>query len=190
MAKRKNRVPGTFAAAAAKDVDSYKITRKVPDPILARTAKPVTNWDRKVRDIGMRMRMIVLRDAKSVGLSAPQIGVSLRMVAWKDPHGNVQVLCNPTIVHHSDEIDLMEEGCFSVEGKVVESIPRHHSIVVEATDLAGAPVKLPLHGFPARILQHEIDHLDGKTILDHGDPISLAEWEQKREEAPVFGAEG
>lgn len=174
MAKRA-RIPGTVS-----EIDTFRIARQVPDPILSEEMPPVADWGRKTREIGMRMRSMVQRDPKSVGLAAPQIGVRLQMLAWKDEVGNIQVLCNPEIVHRSEEMDVLDEACFSLRDKVVLGVARHHSIVVEATDLSGGPVRLALHGFPARILQHEIDHLHGKTILHHGATMPTEEWEKRR----------
>ena len=148
--------------------------RQFGDPVLRTPTVEVTAFDETLRDDVERMAAI-MRDAAGVGLAAPQIG-SLRrlMVLRAEGDGPVVALCNPRVVWRSDEEDVAEEGCLSL-GEITVEVSRPVAIRVEAQDLAGKPVELEPEGFEARVIQHEVDHLDGVLILDRTTP------EQRRE---------
>lgn len=148
--------------------------RQFGDPVLRTPTLEIAHFDQTLRDDVERMAAI-MRDASGVGLAAPQVG-SLRRLVVLRPHddGPVVALCNPRIVWRSEEEDVAEEGCLSL-GEVVVEVPRPVAIRVEAQDLAGKPVELEPEGFEARVIQHEVDHLDGVLILDRTMP------EQRRE---------
>jgi peptide deformylase len=148
--------------------------RQFGDPVLRTPTVEVTAFDETLRDDVERMAAI-MRDASGVGLAAPQVG-SLRrlMVLRPEGEGPVVALCNPRVVWRSDEEDVAEEGCLSL-GEITVEVSRPVAIRVEALDLAGRPVKLEPEGFEARVIQHEVDHLDGVLILDRTTP------EQRRE---------
>jgi peptide deformylase len=148
--------------------------RQFGDPVLRTPTNEVTAFDETLRDDVERMAAI-MRDASGVGLAAPQVG-SLRrlMVLRPEGDGPVVALCNPRVVWRSDEEDVAEEGCLSL-GEVTVEVSRPVAIRVEAQDLAGRPVELEPEGFEARVIQHEVDHLDGVLILDRTTP------EQRRE---------
>ena len=148
--------------------------RQFGDPVLRTPTLEVTAFDETLKDDVERMGAI-MRDAAGVGLAAPQIG-SLRrlMVLRPEGDGPVVALCNPHIVWRSDEEDVAEEGCLSL-GEVTVEVSRPVAIRVEAQDLAGKPLLLEPEGFEARVIQHEVDHLDGVLILDRTTP------EQRRE---------
>jgi len=148
--------------------------RQFGDPVLRTPTVEVTAFDETLRDDVERMAAI-MRDAAGVGLAAPQVG-SLRrlMVLRPDGDGPVVALCNPRVVWRSDGEDVAEEGCLSL-GEITVEVSRPVAVRVEAQDLAGKPLELEPEGFEARVIQHEIDHLDGVLILDRTTP------EQRRE---------
>ncbi|MEK4030348.1 MULTISPECIES: peptide deformylase [Bacillaceae] len=111
-----------------------------------------------------------------VGLAAPQIGLSKRMIAIQvnDDHGELisHALINPKIVSHSVEKAYLVsgEGCLSVDRDVPGYVHRYARVTVKAVDLDGKEIKLRLKGMPAIVVQHEIDHLNGVMFYDHIDP--------------------
>jgi peptide deformylase len=109
-----------------------------------------------------------MHDAPGVGLAATQVGVQKRVIVF-DVDDAVVALCNPTIVERSVETEFEDEGCLSLPGITVP-VERALRCVCEALDLKGAPVRLEVEGFVARVLQHETDHLDGILIIDRAAP--------------------
>ncbi len=111
------------------------------------------------------LEMIETMDAhKGVGLAAPQVGIMKRIVVIKIDGKNVP-LVNPILTYQSKEKEILEEGCLSLPGRLIE-IKRPFKVEAVAFDLDGNKIELKLKGLPARIFQHELDHLDGKLILD------------------------
>lgn len=114
----------------------------------------------------------MMRAQNGVGLAAPQVGVLQRFLVMMDPDTEtVYKMINPRIVSHSDKTANMEEGCLSVLGPdnlpVFAYVTRPASVVVEWTDETGAACAAEMSGVPARIVQHETDHLDGVLFIDH-----------------------
>ncbi len=107
-------------------------------------------------------------DAPGIGLAAPQLGVVKRVIVY-DVDEELVALCNPVITHRSTECEPDEEGCLSVPGIGVQ-IERSVQITCAALGLDGEPVVIDADGLLARVLQHEIDHLDGVLILDRCEP--------------------
>jgi peptide deformylase len=142
--------------------------RQLGDPALRASALPVEVFDRALRDDAARMGAI-MHDAAGVGLAAPQIGSLRRLIVLGSREDDrVTALCNPRVVWRSDEEEVAEEGCLSL-GEVVLEVSRPVAVRVAAQDLDGGPVELAPEGFEARVVQHEIDHLDGVLILDRVD---------------------
>lgn len=142
----------------------YEI-RTLGDPVLRERCHEVTQFDRKLRRLAEAM-LTVMDEAEGIGLAASQVGVLKRLFVWRHPEtGEPQAFVNPVIVEASDDIDTGTEGCLSVPGYSVE-VPRHKVVVVEACDLEGNPLTFTGSDLLARIMQHEIDHLDGTIILD------------------------
>jgi peptide deformylase len=99
-------------------------------------------------------------------LAANQVGVLRRVfILQAEEDEEPQALVNPTIVERSDELELEDEGCLSLQGVVVP-VERSVRIRLEALDAAGDPIELELEGLAARVAQHEVDHLDGVLIVD------------------------
>lgn len=123
-----------------------------------------------LKDLCKRMARIMY-DAPGVGLAAPQIGVLKRVIVYdlEDEKGNVIALCNPQIIESGEETEVDEEGCLSLPGISVP-IERPARVVCEAQSIGGKDVRIEAEGFHARVLQHEIDHLDGVLILDRATP--------------------
>jgi peptide deformylase len=106
--------------------------------------------------------------APGIGLAAPQVGVLKRVIIFDLDDGLV-ALCNPRIVEASEETELAEEGCLSLPGIGVE-VERPVAVTCEALDLKGRQVRVEGGELLARLLQHEIDHLDGVLIIDRASP--------------------
>lgn len=139
--------------------------RKFGDPVLRTKALPVERFDASLRDEVKRMGEL-MHDALGVGLAATQLGVLHRVLVYRahadDP---VTALVNPQIEWSSEERESAEEGCLSLPGVHVE-VERAVALRVRARDEQGEERVLELEGLPARIVQHEVDHLDGVLILD------------------------
>jgi peptide deformylase len=140
--------------------------RQYGDPVLRTPAEPITAFDANLRADAERM-VAIMHDARGVGLAANQIGHLRRLLVLKpaDEDAPVVALCNPSIDWRSDEEEVATEGCLSI-GEIVVEVPRAVSIRVSAQDLAGNAVTLEAEGYEARVIQHEVDHLDGVLILD------------------------
>jgi peptide deformylase len=160
--------------------------RMLGDPVLRTPAAPVAAVDDGVRALIADM-FDTMYDADGVGLAGPQVGVGQRVIVV-DSHEDGQhpmALVNPSITWASDETERGEEGCLSIPG-LREMVERSIAVTVEALDRDGAPLRIEAEGLLARILQHEVDHLDGILFLDRVSPLKrrmlLAKW-QKRQAA-------
>ncbi|MCL2917970.1 peptide deformylase [Shewanella litorisediminis] len=143
------------------------------DPVLYQKAAPVIAFDVALHNLTQTL-MATMLQARGVGIAAPQIGVSQRLfiVASRPnerypdaPLMEPMVMVNPVLLSGSSEWELGEEGCLSVPGKRL-SIARHLWIDAQWQDLQGNTHSGRLHGFVARIFQHELDHLDGITLIE------------------------
>ncbi|MBD5400271.1 peptide deformylase [bacterium] len=118
----------------------------------------------------------MMREQNGVGLAAPQVGIARRFIVMMDPDTEtVYKMINPRIVSYSDETAKLEEGCLSVLGPdnlpVFAYVVRPASVVVEWTDENGKKCVAEMSGVPARIVQHETDHLDGRLFIDLLAPV-------------------
>jgi peptide deformylase len=139
--------------------------RKYGDPALRTRARPVEVFDQALLDEVRRMGEL-MDDALGIGLAATQLGVMHRVLVYRvEQDGPLGVLVNPVIEWSGDEVDSLEEGCLSLPGVGVE-VERPVEIRVTAVDEHGAPLQLEVSGLEARVIQHEVDHLDGVLILD------------------------
>ena len=142
------------------------------DPILRIKSIPTLITD-EVRDLVSNMKETMLSE-NGIGLSAPQVGVNLRVIVIQLMSagklvGPVQEMINPVITNYSEDTMEYEEGCLSIPGEYIR-IDRPRSIHVKFQTLSGKYKKWYLKGLEARIVQHEIDHLDGRLMTDY-------EWE-------------
>ena len=138
---------------------------KFGDPVLKSRASPVADFGPGLRVEVDRM-IAIMRDGLGVGLAATQIGVLRRVLVFKaGPDSEPSGLVNPTIEWLSGEAVVAEEGCLSLP-RVAMDVERPLHARVEGADVEGEPVRIEASGLEARVLQHEIDHLDGVLILD------------------------
>jgi peptide deformylase len=143
--------------------------RQYPDPVLRLEAQQVQAFDDDLKQLVERMTRL-MQDARGVGLAANQVGVLRRVfVVQAEDEEQPRALVNPSIVERSEESDEDDEGCLSMQGVVV-SVERPVRVRLEASDEEGKPVTLDLEGLPARVAQHELDHLDGVLIVDRTSP--------------------
>jgi peptide deformylase len=147
--------------------------RQYPDPVLRMTAPPVENFDDDLKRLVTRMGEL-MKDANGVGLAATQVGVLRRVFVFAPEEDKVAVLVNPEIVRRGDESETDDEGCLSIQG-VTMPVERTISVRIEGRDEQGAEVGFDFEGIVARIVQHELDHLDGMLILDRTTPEARRE---------------
>jgi peptide deformylase len=141
------------------------------DPILRRRANEVQTFDRSLRDIAGLMLEAMDRE-EGVGLAAPQVGLDMRVLVALvmsepgDEEAEAIVVVNPEIMERSHDTWVYEEGCLSIPG-IRGDVTRPNQIRLRYQDLDGTEHTLEAEGMFARILQHEIDHLDGKLFIDY-----------------------
>ena len=146
--------------------------RQYGDPVLRMRAEEVEEFDDELRAVTERM-IGVMHDAEGVGLAATQIGILRRFFVCAID-GEDRVLVNPSVTPVGNDVESESEGCLSL-GSVRVPVERATKVVLEARDAAGEPVSLELEGYPARVVQHELDHLDGRLMLDRTDDESRRE---------------
>ncbi len=162
--------------------------RQYPDPVLRMKTRQVVDFDDALATLVERLTR-VMTAARGVGIAAPQIGVLQRVLVHQaDEEAEPVALVNPQIVSRSDEVDVVEEGCLSLDAAAVTvDVERPLAITVEALTPSGESLHIEVEGLEARIIQHEVDHLDGVLIIDRTTPEqrrgALAELRPK----PVLG---
>ena len=150
---------------AARRAAAMSFIRRYGDPVLKSRATPVDRFDDSLRTQVSRMGAI-MHDALGVGLAAPQVGLSQRLLVYQVGHdAPVIAVVNPEIEWSSKDEETLEEGCLSLPGVHVD-VDRPVHVRVRARDEHGDPRLIEASGLEARVLQHEIDHLDGVLILD------------------------
>ena len=153
--------PETRARRAA----ALQHVRKYGDPVLRSRALEITHFDETLRDEVRRMGSL-MHDAYGIGLAATQVGRMHRLLVYRtELEGAVAALVNPVLEWASKDKESSEEGCLSLPGVGVE-VERPVHVRVKALDEYGKPVLVEASGLEARVIQHEIDHLDGVLILD------------------------
>jgi peptide deformylase len=143
--------------------------RQYGDPALRMKAREIEAVDDDVRRLARRMTDL-MHEAQGVGLAATQVGVLRRLFVFSD-EGEDRVLVNPVITKRSNETEVDDEGCLSLR-EVLVPVGRASAVTIEGLDADGEPVKLELELPSARVVQHELDHLDGVLILDRTDEES------------------
>jgi peptide deformylase len=150
----------------------------LPDPVLRRKARPVTKFDKTLQTLIDDM-IDTMRDAPGVGLAAPQVRISERVIVVeyaepeeveegeepKEVEPKLYVMVNPEIVKSSPETVVGVEGCLSIPTLVGE-VERAHEVRIKGLNRRGQPMKLKADGWLARIFQHEIDHVNGVVFTD------------------------
>jgi peptide deformylase len=161
----------------------------LPEAVLRRKARTVTKFDKDLQTLIDDM-VETMREAPGVGLAAPQIGLSERIIVIEyyereedeekeDAPKKVWAVLNPEIVKSSAEMIVGVEGCLSIPGLVGE-VERHASIQVKGLNRHGKPMKFKAEGWLARIFQHEIDHLNGILFPDRATRV----WKPQEEVEP------
>jgi peptide deformylase len=159
------RKPERDPEAEARRLLALSQIRQFGDPVLKMGARDVERFDDDLVRLAERMKRLMV-DASGVGLAGNQVGVLQRLIvvqpsAEEEPYA----LVNPRIVERSDAAEVADEGCLSLQGVLVP-VERSLTLTVEARDEHGQDVRLELEELAARVVQHELDHLDGVLILD------------------------
>lgn len=149
----------------ARRVAAMSFIRRLGDPVLKSSATPVDRFDDSLRRQVSRMAGL-MNDALGVGLAAPQLGLSQRLLVYRvGPDAPLITLVNPRVEWASEDIEKLDEGCLSIPGITVD-VDRPVHVRVRAQDEEGEERLVEASGLEARVIQHEIDHLDGVLILD------------------------
>jgi peptide deformylase len=151
--------------ARARREAALKHVRKYGDPVLRSRALEIDRFDGSLSDEVRRMGEL-MHDAYGIGLAATQVGVMHRLLVYRtEMEGAVAALANPVLEWASKETESAEEGCLSLPRVAVE-VDRPIHVRVRAQDERGRPITVEASGLEARVIQHEMDHLDGVLILD------------------------
>jgi len=164
----------------------------LPDPVLRRKARPVTRFDKSLQALIDEM-IETMREAPGVGLAAPQVGISDRLIvveyyenekaeeAEDEMKKKVWVVLNPEIVKTSEEKVMGVEGCLSVPNLVGE-VERHVAVQIKGLNRHGQPMRIKAQGWLSRIFQHEIDHLNGVVFTDLATRVWLPQTEEEKQD--------
>jgi len=147
--------------------------RQYPDVALKIASRPVEQFDDELRDLVERMKRL-MHDAHGLGLAANQVGVIRRLFVFTPSKDVVAAVVNPEIVERSEDTDVAEEGCLSIQGVLVP-VERPMRITLAGRDENGEDVRFELDDIYARAAQHEVDHLDGVLIIDRTTPEARRE---------------
>jgi peptide deformylase len=143
--------------------------RQYGDPVLRMRANEVEAFDEELERLSERMTEL-MHEADGVGLAATQIGILRRVFVFHNSEADIAVV-NPVLAKTGGGTEIDEEGCLSL-GPIRMPVERAVEVTLEGFDVHGGPIRLELEGLPARVVQHELDHLDGTLIVDRTDPES------------------
>ena len=146
-------------------MDMYKLGFEKEEAILREVAKPVTEFTPELKKLIKDMIEFMI-ESNGVGLAAPQIGVSQRLVVVGFDDMKPLALINPEIIETSMEENNYEEGCLSIPGMYAK-ITRPERVKIQAWNERGRPFTIDAEGMLATVIQHEIDHLNGILFIDH-----------------------
>ena len=150
--------------------DESRPVVKIPDPVLRRKAAEIVKVTKKTQLLIDDM-LRIMRNANGIGLAAPQLGILQRLIVIAPDGMKPTALINPRVVQ-SEGSAIGEEGCLSIPG-LYGDVTRPAAVEVEALDRKGRKVTFNLKGLKARVVQHEIDHLDGILFIDKVDAVTL-----------------
>jgi peptide deformylase len=160
--------------------------RQYPDSVLRMQSREV-EIDDDLKRLAERMKSL-MRDAHGVGLAGTQVGTLRRLFVFQNGDDEeVTVVVNPKLSGFSDEQATEDEGCLSLQGVLVP-VERSVRVTLDGTDLDGNAIHLELEGMPARVVQHETDHLEGVLIIDRTDAASRKEALAKLRPQPILVA--
>ena len=163
------------------------------NPVLRRKARAVENPNTPAIQQLIEDLIATMRVAPGVGLAAPQVAVAQRIAVIEygempedapedfEPEKKLYVVVNPEIVARSEEMVDGAEGCLSLPG-YAGNVKRHKAVTVKALNRKGKPIKIKAHDWLARILQHELDHLDGVLFIDRASKVWRVEDEEEQSE--------
>ena len=140
----------------------------IPNPVLRKVAAPVPEITDGIQQL-LKDMAETMYDAPGIGLAAPQINISQRLIVMdcgKDETPELFKMINPEIINRSDELAVLEEGCLSIPDQTAD-VERPAVVEVKYTDIAGDEKRLICEGLLAACVQHEVDHLDGVLFIDH-----------------------
>jgi peptide deformylase len=138
--------------------------RQYPDAALKMPARPVDQFDEELIKLAERMKQL-MQDARGIGLAATQVGVLQRLFVFQPNEDDTVAVVNPEIVERSEETDVSDEGCLSIQGITVP-VERSLTVTLVGKDEHGEDVRYELDEYYARCAQHEVDHLDGVLMID------------------------
>jgi peptide deformylase len=148
--------------------------RQYPDAVLRMRAREVESFDDDLARLAEKM-IHLMHEARGVGLAATQVGVLQRLFVFHgDDDDEATAIVNPEITTRSKATEVLDEGCLSLQGVLVP-VERAVEVTIEGRDLGGAPLRLQLEAIDARVVQHELDHLDGVLMLERTDDESRRE---------------
>jgi peptide deformylase len=147
--------------------------RQYPDAALKMKARPVAEFDDELQSLVERMKLLMV-DANGIGLAATQVGVLRRVFVFQREADEVAAIVNPEIVERSEETDVADEGCLSIQGISVP-VERALEVTIVGKDENGEDVRYELDDYAARCVQHEADHLDGVLMIDRTTPEARRE---------------
>ena len=160
--------------------------RQWPDPVLKLRAEEVEDFDDDLRRLVARMQAL-MAEAHGIGLAGNQAGVLRRLFVFRiEGEDEARAAVNPAIVDASEELETADEGCLSLQGVLVP-VERPRAVTLEAYDAEGTPFHLELEGLAARVVQHELDHLDGVLILERTTPEGRREAMAALRPQPILG---
>jgi len=165
-----------------------------PDTVLRQRARKVRHVTKEVETLIDDM-IETLRAAPGIGLAAPQVGVSQRVIIVEvaeesdDPEAppkppKLYAVVNPEIVRHSSETNVANEGCLSIPGYLGE-VERYNTMTIKGLNRHGVPLRLKAKGWLARVFQHEIDHLEGILYIDRATQMWRLEEQETQDEMAV-----
>jgi peptide deformylase len=147
--------------------------RQYPDAALRMEARPVVEFDDELRSLVERMKLLMV-DANGIGLAATQVGVLRRVFVFQRDEDTVAAIANPEIVERSEETEVSDEGCLSIQGITVP-VERAFEVTIVGKDENGSDVRYELADYSARCVQHETDHLEGVLMIDRTTPEARRE---------------
>jgi peptide deformylase len=163
--------PREAAELAARRRLALAQIRQYPDPALRLRANEVEQFDQTLERLAERM-FGLMHDARGVGLAATQVGVLQRLFVYQAYEDDeARAIVNPRLTRRSSETEIADEGCLSLQGVLVP-VERSVTVTLEGLDLSAQPLRFELDEMAARVVQHELDHLDGVLIIERTDPES------------------
>jgi peptide deformylase len=170
---------------------ALSLVRQYPDPVLRMKANEVDDFDESVTGLVERMTLL-MDEARGVGLAAPQVGVLRRILVYRKAEEEpVVALVNPRVVSTGEEVEAADEGCLSLgAATVVVEVERPTALKIEASSPEGEPISIEAEGLEARVIQHELDHLDGVLIIDRTTPEQRRSALAQLRPQPVLGPVG